>query len=1496
MKRIFKQFRKKIIPNLFLLLLTIQNLFPLSILFSSSAQAQLHLDTQVVSVDFDTSTYELSLMVAEPLALDYLVEYQDGEGVIQAVQGKTELTIGGSSAEVYLGVCSATDCIHADFETGKLIFPNTDYQADFIYRNGSFWLMENGVATVETVELGKTYTAPQNDQVQVTFTQLPENPGFLSIQEVYLNDEQVEALGALSNVAYDITSDMENGTFQYELKLPVTDSNTGEVQIKYAESVEELDQAIEVVVEKNGNEVVAKELNHFTVFVVTFETPDYTTGNINGQDGWFKTGLFDSVVDSSYGVSGFGNQSLRISNAITSGSFGDQTFAKPLIDAVGEVDATAGSFSEGNRQTHFEMEFDIASTMLDWQPGMFVSVSPDRGDGSRMSYLSFEDTATGIDVTFYDVQGENAGFQLANFVPTDLGELNRNSSHHIKLVMDVVDGASNDVVKVYIDGSLVHTGTSWENYYRFDTEASAEQSPRIVRTILFRVSGSAAPANLGKGYLFDNISLMSGPDIVKDIHFTNTGTPVIGGSTSSINLEVNATYPTYGVDRVRFRYAPPGETCKAQYTSPYFNNIGDGTKNGDLYSIDWDVTGLPSGEYTVCALMHRGSGAGSEGYKDENHAEFKVVVDNTAPAAPTNLRRYIKGTSTELACGVTTQRQTLIPIWNENTESDFAHYEYSSFNPGGSQGINEEILYTNEKMHSWMPPTDGTYGFTVRAVDKAGNKSVWSLSGENLAGSCQITYDSTPPATPTGITIKNSDGVDIGCGGFVNQRYITVDWNDSLESDFDHYLYDIKDNENFKSLKVSKNSGNIRDEDGLYKYRVKVVDKAGNVSEPSPWCEVTLDRVSPTVDLVFPTPGPTAKNFQAVFSENVKKAEAENPANYYLSNWPGAGGSGDLVGDVSISYDESSKTATVNFLNAGWYVSPEQKWGVQNIHDLAGNLQTVNPYEEYSTPMVAPATIDLGIDSAWHSMAVSFDLLCSDVSGSGCNKTYYTTDGSNPTTGSLFGNSVTINTEGVFTIKYFSTDRAGNVETVKTASNNVKIDWTAPTSTITSYGLGNGGEVETNTFDGLIEGIATDAGSGVDHVLLSVGHYSFEDGPAGQKYWDKDAATWVVGEVLFQANGADTWSYQLPDVPEGVYTITSHAVDVAGNQEATFVITIVYDKTIPEVTLTIDPSSPDAENGWYKTLPTITLTATDNYQTDKIEYHWNSDGWSTYTDSLTPPSEGQNILYYRGVDKVGNTTAVGVKEVKYDATAPVDGPLNVKVENITLDSAIGKWEKPATSSDITRYVLSWKHESGDSNGIEVGSNIFEHEMKSLYNGEWTFIVKAMDNAGNFKESAVKFRIGPPVGGTSSTSEETVLGVIDETGETTSPTGQVAGVVTTADETSEKTEEQTTDNSEEGQVLGEIKEQCTGVTSNLPWLLLAIQFALMGLSELLFKNADKKIRKTIFWGLALLMPVVFYLSRNEACYSAFVYNWFVLPSLGATVLARLVSYFFIEEIA
>src|SRR5262249_53147270 len=85
-------------------------------------------------------------------------------------------------------------------------------------------------------------------------------------------------------------------------------------------------------------------------------------------------------------------------------------------------------------------------------------------------------------------------------------------AHTFKFVIDFIDGPSNDVVYIYIDGGLIRMGTSWENYYRFNPEShNPAYATRAVNCLLFRVGGSAVPANIGNGFLIDNVSLASGP-------------------------------------------------------------------------------------------------------------------------------------------------------------------------------------------------------------------------------------------------------------------------------------------------------------------------------------------------------------------------------------------------------------------------------------------------------------------------------------------------------------------------------------------------------------------------------------------------------------------------------------------------------------------------------------------------------------------------------------------------------------------------------------------------------------------------------------------------------------------------------------------------------------------------------------------------------------------------------------------------------------------------
>ncbi len=244
--------------------------------------------------------------------------------------------------------------------------------------------------------------------------------------------------------------------------------------------------------------------------LIDFES--FTAGTVNAQGGWSSAGAAGSgcavydhaVTDVDYGYAEFGTQSLRISNAVTSGCFGDQTFSASLADEAGESSAEGGGLSGGTRQPYFEAEWQFASTVPDAeQTGLTLVASPDRGDGARMSWVQMADGPDGLAVNFYDYQAA-----VANFVLTPVASgLDRTVPHTIKITMEFVDGAANDIVKLYVDGSLVHTGTSWEDYFR-DSEANPT---RTVDSLLFRTSGTAVPATAGNGFLIDNLRLFSGP-------------------------------------------------------------------------------------------------------------------------------------------------------------------------------------------------------------------------------------------------------------------------------------------------------------------------------------------------------------------------------------------------------------------------------------------------------------------------------------------------------------------------------------------------------------------------------------------------------------------------------------------------------------------------------------------------------------------------------------------------------------------------------------------------------------------------------------------------------------------------------------------------------------------------------------------------------------------------------------------------------------------------
>jgi len=267
----------------------------------------------------------------------------------------------------------------------------------------------------------------------------------------------------------------------------------------------------------------------------------FTIGaSVDGQGGWRATNpnWDEEIADLG------GNLVWRVSNAVTSGSFGDQPIAPGSGQYAGETGSVHNFTGNPPVTDRFYAQFTIRSATGAPQPGLDVTVSPDDGAGRRQSFLSIEDNGAGIDIDFFDSAGNhpvnnpNGGFQLTEVA---LG-LSYTEAHTIAFDITFVDGNvvdmdgnvfGNDVVEIYVDGVLVHSGTTWESYYTTTTEGQTPPTKQAIDTLLFRLSTSAAmPGSLlGAGFYIDNVYIADAPPAVQNL--------TTGGAYSTIQAAVD---------------------------------------------------------------------------------------------------------------------------------------------------------------------------------------------------------------------------------------------------------------------------------------------------------------------------------------------------------------------------------------------------------------------------------------------------------------------------------------------------------------------------------------------------------------------------------------------------------------------------------------------------------------------------------------------------------------------------------------------------------------------------------------------------------------------------------------------------------------------------------------------------------------------------------------------------------------------------------------------
>lgn len=360
----------------------------------------------------------------------------------------------------------------------------------------------------------------------------------------------------------------------------------------------------------------------------------------------------------------------------------------------------------------------------------------------------------------------------------------------------------------------------------------------------------------------------------------------------------------------------------------------------------------------------------------------------------------------------------------------------------------------------------------------------------------------------------------------------------------------------------------VVNEEGINTVSFYSTDVAGNVEEAKT-AEVKIDRTAP--ETVSNADGEWHTEFALEFTATDDKAGVETTY-YSVNGAPFKEGATAAITEGGVN--------TIEFYSV----------------DGAGNTEAVKT-AEVNIDLSAPETMS-NVDGEWHQ-EFAVQLTATDDK-SAVAKTFYSINGSEFAEGSSF----TVDQDGINEISFYSVNKAGGTEEVKTAE--VKIDRSAPVT--------ESNESADWLKEAVVELTATDDKSGVDKTFYSVNGSVFVGG-----------STVVITEA-------------------GVNEVSYYSIDKVGNKEEVKTIQVNIDGIAPETV-----SNADSE--WHKEFM-VELTATDEHSGVATTFYSVNGSEFVEGTSFAVTEEGVNTISYYSVDKAGNIEEAKTAEVKIDRTAP----------------------------------------------------------------------------------------------------------------------------------------------------------------------------------------------------------------------------------------------------
>jgi len=252
--------------------------------------------------------------------------------------------------------------------------------------------------------------------------------------------------------------------------------------------------------------------------------------------------------------------------------------------------------------------------------------------------------------------------------------------------------------------------------------------------------------------------------------------------------------------------------------------------------------------------------------------------------------------------------------------------------------------------------------------------------------------------------------------------------------------------------------------------RYQAYDDAGGASAIGEYV-VKIDLIDPVVGGVIITPSHGSTFISGTSTISAEITDTAGTANSgvasceYTINGESTWNTASFAGTTCTATDIDTTTATsINMRGT----------------DEAGNSDTGTAVVVTVDTTPPVTTDDSSPTPTWQNSAVVVTLSPSDA-GSGVDDTLYCIDQTNTCDPDTSGTNVNVNAEGNNTVRYFSFDNVGNIESVKT-SNNILIDFTGPT-----VGVSDAPDDWLVDKAGVVIGVAcSDDGSGCDAATFKV--------------------------------------------------------------------------------------------------------------------------------------------------------------------------------------------------------------------------------------------------------------------------------------------------------------------------------------------------------------------------------------------------------------------------